>query len=102
MINKRYSNNTFLGFWLLILTLMVYAIILIGGLTRLTESGLSMVDWRPLMGTIPPISFEDWNYLFDQYKKTPEFIILNKNMVLQEFKYIFWWEYSHRLFARLI
>ena len=102
MINKRFSNNTFLGFWLLILTLMVYAIILIGGLTRLTESGLSMVDWRPLMGTIPPISFEDWNYLFDQYKKTPEFIILNKNMVLQEFKYIFWWEYSHRLFVRLI
>ena len=102
MIKNSFFNNTFLGFWLLILTLMVYAIILIGGLTRLTESGLSMVDWRPLMGTIPPITPEDWNDVFNQYKKTPEFMILNNNMLLEEFKYIFWWEYSHRLFARLI
>jgi len=102
MNNKITSHNIFLGLWLLILTLMVYAIILIGGLTRLTESGLSMVDWRPLMGSIPPLNKEDWVYVFNQYKQTPEFLILNQNIQISEFKYIFWWEYSHRLFARII
>ena len=81
---------------------MVYLIILIEGLTRLTESGLSMVDWRPLLGIIPPISSEDWYNVFNKYKLTPEYNIVNKNMDLEGFKYIFWWEYIHRLFARLI
>ena len=102
MIIKNDSNNIFLGIWLLILTLMVYLIILIGGLTRLTESGLSMVDWRPLLGTIPPISNEDWLDVFNQYKQTPEYNIINQNIDLEGFKYIFLWEYVHRLFARLI
>ena len=102
MINRNDSNNIFLGIWLLILTFMVYLIILIGGLTRLTESGLSMVDWRPLLGIIPPISNEDWYNVFNKYKLTPEYNIVNKNMDLEGFKYIFWWEYIHRLFARLI
>ena len=102
MIIKKDSNNIFLGIWLLILTLMVYLIILIGGLTRLTESGLSMVDWRPLLGIIPPISNEDWYNVFSKYMQTPEYNIVNQNMDLEEFKYIFWWEYIHRLFARLI
>ena len=102
MNNKITSHNIFLGLWLLILTLMVYALILIGGLTRLTESGLSMVDWRPLIGSIPPLNKEDWLNVFNQYKQTPEFLILNQNIQISEFKYIFWWEYSHRLFARII
>ena len=69
MNNKSNPYNTYLGWWLLILTLMVYLIILIGGLTRLTESGLSMVDWRPLLGIIPPISEQDWYNVFEEYKK---------------------------------
>ena len=60
MLNFKTNNNTILGIWLFILTLMVYLIILIGGLTRLTESGLSMVDWRPLLGIIPPLNEKDW------------------------------------------
>ncbi len=88
--------------WLLTITAMVLAIIVIGGLTRLTESGLSMTDWRPLLGIIPPLNKEDWNSVFEMYKLTPEFKIVNKNMSLVDFKYIFWWEWFHRVFARLI
>jgi len=81
---------------------MVLAIIIIGGLTRLTDSGLSMVDWRPILGTIPPLSNNDWNAVFELYKQTPEYLIVNKNMDINEFKYIFWWEWFHRFFARMI
>ena len=76
--------------------------IVIGGLTRLTDSGLSMVDWRPLLGTIPPLNQNQWLKVFNDYQQTPEFMYVNKNMTLEEFKYIFWWEWFHRFFARLI
>ena len=76
--------------------------IIIGGLTRLTESGLSMVDWRPILGIIPPLNNENWLKVFSAYKASPEFIIVNKSMNLDEFKYIFWWEWFHRFFARFI
>ena len=88
--------------WLLTITVMVLAIIVIGGLTRLTDSGLSMTDWRPLLGIIPPLNNNSWQIVFEMYKNTPEFKIVNKNMSLQEFKYIFWWEWFHRVFARMI
>ena len=88
--------------WLLLLTIMVFLIVVIGGLTRLTDSGLSMVDWRPLLGTIPPLNQSQWLKVFNDYQQTPEFIYVNKNMTLDEFKYIFWWEWFHRFFARLI
>ena len=78
---------------------MVFLIIIIGGLTRLTDSGLSMVDWRPLLGTIPPLNKSQWIEVFNAYKQTPEFIYVNKNMSLEEFKYIFWWEWFHRFFC---
>ena len=89
-------------FWLISLTSMVFLIIVIGGLTRLTDSGLSMVDWRPILGTIPPLNNNQWLDVFNDYKLTPEFLYVNKNMTLDEFKYIFWWEWFHRFFARLI
>ena len=88
--------------WLVLLTIMVLLIIVIGGLTRLTDSGLSMVDWRPLLGTIPPLNQNQWLTVFKNYQLSPEFIYVNKNMTLEEFKYIFWWEWFHRFFARLI
>ena len=88
--------------WLISLTLMVFLIIVIGGLTRLTDSGLSMVDWRPILGSIPPLNDMQWIEIFDKYKLSPEFLYVNKNMTLEDFKYIFWWEWFHRFFARLI
>ena len=88
--------------WLISLTIMVFLIIVIGGLTRLTDSGLSMVDWRPLLGSIPPLNNLQWIEVFEKYKLSPEFLYVNKSMTLEDFKYIFWWEWFHRFFARLI
>ena len=88
--------------WLILITIMVFLIIIIGGLTRLTDSGLSMVDWQPLLGSIPPLNYSQWNEVFDKYKLSPEFLYVNKNMGIEDFKYIFWWEWFHRFFARLI
>ena len=88
--------------WISLLTLMVLLIIIIGGLTRLTDSGLSMVDWRPLMGIIPPLTNQAWIEVFNNYKLTPEYQIVNSSMLIEEFKFIFWWEWSHRFLARLI
>ena len=99
-IKQNYYPSVML--WLILLTIMVFLIIIIGGLTRLTDSGLSMVDWQPLLGTIPPLNYSQWMEVFEKYKLTPEFIYVNKNMELEEFKFIFWWEWFHRFFARLI
>ena len=99
-IKQNYYRSVML--WLILLTIMVFLIIIIGGLTRLTDSGLSMVDWQPLLGTIPPLNYNQWIGVFEKYKLTPEFIYVNKNMGLEEFKFIFWWEWFHRFFARLI
>ena len=87
-VSEYYNPAIYL--WLLTITAMVLGIIIIGGLTRLTDSGLSMTDWRPLLGTIPPLNKNSWQTVFDMYKQTPEFKIVNKNMILEEFKYIFW------------
>ena len=96
--------NTKIGIlvWISSLTILVVLMIIIGGLTRLTDSGLSMVDWRPLMGTIPPLSSQAWLEVFNNYKLTPQFQIVNTKITMEEFKFIFWWEWSHRFFARFI
>ena len=88
--------------WLLLTAAMVFAMAVIGAITRLTESGLSMVEWRPLIGALPPLSDADWQRLFEEYRKTPEFQKLNSWMGLGDFKTIFWWEYVHRLWGRVI
>ena len=88
--------------WLMALCLMVFCIILVGGITRLTDSGLSMVDWRPLMGTIPPITDLQWQHTFENYQQFPQFKSVNQTMTLSEFKWIFFWEYSHRLLGRVL
>ena len=100
--NTPQYYNPFIYLWLLLITAMVLLIIVIGGLTRLTGSGLSMTDWRPILGIIPPLSLDSWLVVFEMYKQTPEYKIVNKNMTLDEFKYIFWWEWFHRIFARAI
>ena len=101
-ISQKDLKNRGIAIWVCTLTIMVLLMILIGGLTRLTDSGLSMVDWKPLMGTLPPLSYDSWIKVFEKYKLSPEYLIINKNMSLNEFKFIFWWEWGHRFFARLI
>lgn len=94
--------NKALVTWLYTGLIMTFLIVVIGGITRLTESGLSMVDWRPIMGSIPPLSTEEWQLTFEKYKSSPQFQEHNYDFELADFKSIFWWEYIHRAFARLI
>ncbi|MEO0715011.1 MAG: COX15/CtaA family protein [Pseudomonadota bacterium] len=88
--------------WLIVLGLMVYAMILIGGATRLTDSGLSITEWDPISGTLPPLSAAGWDAEFDKYRETAEYQLQNRGMSMPEFQYIYWWEWGHRLFGRLI
>ncbi|WP_295627403.1 COX15/CtaA family protein [uncultured Nitrosomonas sp.] len=88
--------------WLLICCVMVFAMIVVGGVTRLTDSGLSIVEWQPIVGTMPPITQEDWDVLLEKYRSSPQYQKVNKGMSVDEFKNIFWWEYFHRLLGRLI
>lgn len=88
--------------WLILIGLMVYAMILIGGATRLTDSGLSITEWAPIKGALPPLSEAAWLREFEKYKSTAEFQQQNYNMTMSEFQFIYWWEWGHRLFGRLI
>lgn len=76
--------------------------VVVGGATRLTDSGLSITEWKPLLGAIPPLSQSDWMEVFDKYKQIPEYHLVNKGMSLEEFKFIFWWEWGHRFLGRII
>lgn len=96
------SPNQIIGRWLLIICTMVFAMVVIGGFTRLTESGLSMTDWHPVTGWLPPLSEAAWQAQFDAYRRSPEYNQINAGMSLFEFKEIFWLEYLHRLFGRII
>jgi len=101
-----YSQNSYLNFqlkvWLLTLIILVIIIILVGGLTRLTDSGLSITTWELFVGFIPPLTNDKWIEYFNLYKTIPEFSEQNYNMTLNEFKVIFWWEWGHRQLGRLI
>jgi cytochrome c oxidase assembly protein subunit 15 len=88
--------------WLFICCALVFAMIVVGGVTRLTHSGLSIVEWQPIVGTLPPLSDADWQGVFAKYQQTPEFKQVNHAMTLAEFKGIYWWEYAHRLLGRAI
>jgi cytochrome c oxidase assembly protein subunit 15 len=88
--------------WLYILAAMIFAMVVIGGLTRLTESGLSMVEWRPVTGWLPPLSDGAWQEEFQKYQTFPQYQLLNKGMALDDFKDIYWPEYLHRLMGRVI
>ena len=88
--------------WLLSIFILIIIIICVGGLTRLTDSGLSITEWELFKGILPPLNIEKWNFYFNEYKKIPEFKSINFNMSLDEFKTIYYWEYAHRLIARLI
>jgi cytochrome c oxidase assembly protein subunit 15 len=88
--------------WLLAVAALVFAMVLVGGATRLTESGLSIVEWRPVAGALPPLSAAEWQTQFEKYKAIPQYQALNAGMSLEAFKTIFWWEWAHRQLGRLI
>ena len=92
----------FINTWLYIMLSLIVLIVLVGGLTRLTDSGLSITEWELFKGILPPMNYEQWILYFDHYKQIPEFKEINFNMTLSEFKIIYYWEYGHRLLARLI
>ena len=91
-----------IGIWLLLIAGMVFAMVVLGGITRLTQSGLSMVEWRPVTGWLPPLTQDAWQQAFAAYQKFPEYEKLNSGMTLAEFKGIYWLEYLHRLWGRFI
>ena len=88
--------------WLLVLFALVVVMIAVGGLTRLTDSGLSITEWRPVTGAVPPLSAEDWAAAFELYRAIPEYELQNRGMTLAEFKVIYWWEWGHRQLGRVI
>ena len=99
-INPKINNQ--LSTWLIFMFWIVSVMIVVGGLTRLTDSGLSITKWQLFSGLLPPLNQKDWILYFDLYKEIPEFKLQNYNMSIQEFKIIFWWEWAHRFLGRLI
>ncbi len=96
------DNDKVIGLWLFSIAAMVFIMVVLGGLTRLTGSGLSMVDWRPVTGWLPPLTLDQWQSVFDLYKQSPQYKDVNFGMSLDEFKNIFWLEFFHRLWGRVI
>jgi cytochrome c oxidase assembly protein subunit 15 len=96
------SSRRAVAYWLLACCALVFAMVVVGGMTRLTHSGLSIVEWRPVTGTLPPLSEAAWQEEFAKYQASPEFRQRNHDMTLAGFKGIFWWEYFHRLLGRVI
>lgn len=99
---KNNRNRQYIRWWFWTGAGLVTLLLIVGGITRLTGSGLSMTDWNLIMGVLPPLSESSWQEAFSQYKQFPEYRQLNRGMTLEEFKSIFFWEYTHRLLARLI
>ena len=96
------DSNRAIAIWLFVMAFLVAMMVVIGGVTRLTGSGLSMVEWRPLIGTLPPLSQAEWMRVFTLYQASPEYNDINYGMSLAEFKLIFFWEYFHRLWGRIL
>ncbi len=101
-VNAKGRNRSVLGIWLLTVAFLVFCMVVLGGVTRLTESGLSMVDWRPVTGWLPPLDDAAWQAEFDKYKQFPEYQKVNRGMSLDDFRMIFAFEYAHRLLGRII
>ena len=97
---KTAANRRMIRGWLAVVSLAILALVLVGGATRLTDSGLSITEWKPIHGVIPPLSEVDWQAELELYRQIPEYQQINKGMSLPEFKVIYWWEWAHRLLAR--
>ena len=101
-LQKQEKNRRLLRIWLRVVLFTLFCLVLVGGATRLTESGLSITEWKPIHGAIPPLSVAEWEEEFQLYKRIPQYQEINRGMSLDEFKTIFWWEWAHRLLARAI
>lgn len=101
-ISARTSQLRAVKVWLLVVAALIALMVLVGGATRLTESGLSIVEWKPVTGALPPLTEAQWTKAFEGYQKIPQYRELNAGMTLEQFKTIFWWEWSHRLLGRMI
>ena len=97
---QQISNRKWVRGWLYITILTLFALVLVGGATRLTDSGLSITEWKPIHGVVPPLSAAQWDEEFQKYRQIPEYQQINKGMSLDEFKVIYWWEWAHRFLAR--
>ncbi|MFN3497515.1 MAG: COX15/CtaA family protein, partial [Pannonibacter indicus] len=95
-------HRTQIRIWLYGICLLILAMVVVGGATRLTESGLSITEWKPIHGMIPPLSEAEWLEEFDKYRQIPQYQLINKGMSLEEFQFIFWWEWAHRQLGRFI
>tara|TARA_B100000131_G_scaffold322740_1_gene377844 strand:+ start:1746 stop:2771 length:1026 start_codon:yes stop_codon:yes gene_type:complete len=102
MYIENYKSRKHISSWLALMFIIISIMIVVGGLTRLTDSGLSITEWQLFSGFLPPLSSLEWNNYFDLYKKIPEFKEQNYSMTLDEFKIIFWWEWAHRFLGRII
>jgi heme a synthase len=100
--HESQSHRRSVRVWLLIVAALVFVVAAVGGATRLTGSGLSIVEWRPVTGALPPMSDQAWRAEFEKYKTIPQYQELNRGMSLDQFKFIYWWEWGHRLLGRLI
>src|SRR6186997_385547 len=99
---KSQPSSKPVAIWLLIGVGMIMIQVLLGGITRLTESGLSITEWKPITGTLPPLTASDWQVEFDKYKNTDQFRYIHADFTLSDFKFIFFWEWLHRFWARLL
>jgi cytochrome c oxidase assembly protein subunit 15 len=88
--------------WLVFMAVLVFAMVIVGGATRLTDSGLSITEWQPILGAIPPLNEADWQEALEKYRQIPEYQLINKGMSLADFKFIYWWEWGHRFLGRFI
>ncbi len=96
------NHRKIVGAWLLSGCFLIFCMVIIGGITRLTGSGLSITEWQPIMGAVPPLNENEWQVAFEKYKQIPQFQKINSHFTLDEFKSIFWWEFIHRLLGRII
>jgi len=99
---KQIAARPHIRLWLYIVAALVFAMVIVGGATRLTDSGLSITEWKPILGAIPPMNDADWQDAFRKYQAIPEYHLVNKGMSVESFKFIYWWEWSHRFLGRFI
>ena len=102
LLQQQTANRCLVRRWLYCVCLLVFAMVVVGGITRLTDSGLSITEWKPILGAIPPLSDWDWLEAFDKYQQIPEYRLINHDMSLSEFKFIYWWEWAHRFLGRFV
>ena len=102
MNHRQSAALPFVRTWLIAVAALIFCMVIVGGATRLTDSGLSITEWQPLLGAIPPFTEAHWLEAFQKYQQIPEYHLVNKGMTLEEFKFIYWWEWGHRFLGRII